>query len=311
MPSSSGPGLNKIRELFGQPASRSKSPEVFIHEVTPALASKIKPYVRNIRHVKAPVVANYAIDMGEKKFTLSNDALAFDVLGWGVNGEHRYDACIASNESFQAIILLGVESDAVLNMDRGAKRDLADYLKTTLGVKHPTQVASATRLAVQLVETKIVTQSTLGLTNERVLTWFLDGHETIVDDVERVRALWSGWPKSFTVTHAAAILHASRFVKGVKYEDVLAFLQAMAHAGAVVEHRSPPVVLHKTFETARNSTPSGRVQQPVAVAMVIKALNMYLAGGEAPVDAAGVPKAGAFLWRVGKNPEAFPVITAP
>jgi hypothetical protein len=303
--------LNRIREILGLESSRSRSVETYLVTITPDMARELLKYNHNVRPIRPQIVANYALDIMRGAWRVTGEPIIFDRGGMGVNGQHRLEACIQADAPFKTNVVLGVEPEAVLSMDRGTKRELGDFLAGTLGLKDARAVASSIRLAFQIVERKVVDQSVLGLTNEELFAWYQNGHSSIVDDLQTVKPLWVGWPKGFTVTHATAILHASRFVEGVQYGDVSNFFRTMAQAEDLVEHRSPPAVLTRTFELMRHGSKSGRIQQPMAVATVIKALNMYLRGEEVPVTDAGVPKAGVLQWRSGPRAEPFPVIMPP
>jgi hypothetical protein len=288
---------NAIRKIMGLPPVRKSTPFAEPVTITPAMAEELLKYQSNVRRTRQPVIDNIAEDM-RRGWQMTGETIIYDRDGLGRNGEHRLRGCIQAGVPFQTMVSFNVDPNTVLNMDRGAKREFRDFLAGELGLTNASALASSVRLAYQLIEHGDVDQSRTGLTNEVLYTWYLNGHEPIAQDLMIVKQWWTGWPKGFTVTHATAILHAARFVKPkVDHAKVVAFFQAMGQSGDLVGQREAPRVLYRTFESMRNNSKSGRIQQPDAVGTTIKALNMYLAGEEVPANERGQAKAGMLQWR--------------
>lgn len=71
-------------------------------------------------------VAQYADAMKRGEFTLNDSAICFDGEGHLLNGHHRAHACIMAGVPFDAFVVFGMPSDAI--MDRGLPRSTGDAL---------------------------------------------------------------------------------------------------------------------------------------------------------------------------------------
>lgn len=99
--------------------------------ITPTLARRIldAEVQPNWRALRPTVVARYAVDMANGRWRDTGEALKFDEEGHLLDGQHRLQACIKAGVSFPALIVRGVQGEAVEAMDMGLKRTLADFLK--------------------------------------------------------------------------------------------------------------------------------------------------------------------------------------
>lgn len=275
--------------------------EMFVIAVTPELAPRLLQNNDNIRALKESALTKYTTDMLLDAWELNGEALIFDKHGKLRNGQHRLEACIRSGRPFNTVAIIGVDRQAEITMDTGSRRELADFLKKQ-GYADAKNLAAAIRLSYQLLENKQIAQNNPYLTNEVLITWFRK-HESLVDDLNRVKLWKSGFSGTgFTVTYAAAIRHVAGFAELVNVEDVDDFYAQFAQAVDSINTRSSAYKLRHLFTRSHAVTGKGdRIQQPVRVALTIKALNCHLQGRE--------PTGTDLLWRAGgKENEPFPQI---
>ncbi len=100
-----------------------KKPTVAIERINPQIASQwidlIHPDNRKLRSTR---VNQYAADMRNEKWYLSNDAIVWGADGYISNAAHRLHAVIASNTEQDFIVLRHAPDEARIVMDSGAKR---------------------------------------------------------------------------------------------------------------------------------------------------------------------------------------------
>lgn len=105
----------------------------YIVEVTPELAQIwLGRNIANNRKLKTKSIAGYAMDMANRNWGLTPDAIAFDAEGNLFNGQNRLNAVIKSGTTIQAFCVFGfpMTPNDFMHLDGGAKRTFRDALKT-------------------------------------------------------------------------------------------------------------------------------------------------------------------------------------
>lgn len=133
--------------------ARAKRSGIMIElvRVTPALAEIILSKNENNRKVSKIQVKRLATDMTGGRFLFNGDAVRLTSKGGLLDGQHRCHACIASGVSFDAIVIVGIETDAQQTIDQQLRRTAAHQLGM-LGYKDPSNVAHAGRIYWMLKE---------------------------------------------------------------------------------------------------------------------------------------------------------------
>ena len=80
------------------------------------------------RPISQRVVDKYAQEMKQKRWKLSGEPLIFGKSGRLLDGQHRLKACVASNTSFETVVVKGAEDHAFDVIDDGKTRTMADVL---------------------------------------------------------------------------------------------------------------------------------------------------------------------------------------
>jgi len=287
----------EILEKLGVPAEL-EGIKTFMVTIEPEVAEKLMAANENFRTLKPQTLARYAEDFLTGGWRFTGEPIIFDCNGKLRDGQHRLYTCIQTGVTFSTLVVVGVEPDALLNIDTGAKRTLADYLRYH-DYDNPKSLAAAIRLAYEYEKIGKVTQNGRG-SNNALMTWFVkDGHEGLTEDVRRVK-LWERDIPVLTASHMGAIRHSASNV--IDIEDVDSFFSALAYKESVTDVRSPVVHLREAFLRMKAESKSRGVQIPMIVATTIKALNAYVAGDE-------VTDSRSLYWASGgRSPEDFPQI---
>lgn len=152
----------------------ASEPTAEVYKVTPAVAKRwLSRNVRN-RPIRKGEVAKYARDMKAGAWQVTGEAIKFDTNGALADGQHRLTAVIESGATVNMLVVRGVSPEAQAVMDSGNKRTAADALHFG-GVKNPTIVAAAARLALSEPGAGFAEKRTHSPTNTEIAA-FVDEH---------------------------------------------------------------------------------------------------------------------------------------
>jgi hypothetical protein len=100
-----------------------------IETVTPAKAEKWLQKNASNRRPSDMTIAAYARDIEAGNWELTPQAVAFNVNGDLLDGQHRLHAVIKSNKAVKMVIVRGCNHDVRKYIDRGRKRSLSDRMR--------------------------------------------------------------------------------------------------------------------------------------------------------------------------------------
>jgi len=141
--------------------------EIVVETITPEKASSWLATESPNRRLSEGTVAAYARVMKEGKWQLNGEAVQFDDQGRLLNGQHRLNACIVANTSFNAVVVRGLAPETQRTMDDPRRRSINDHVGI-MQLEMPTTATSAARWLVKL------RLSTLGHARRIVNTEVLD-----------------------------------------------------------------------------------------------------------------------------------------
>lgn len=101
---------------------------ISIEEITPDRARELLGSNEHNRNVRQRKVDQYAIDMRSGEWRLTGEPITISENGHLINGQHRLLACVQAEVSFVTAVAHNVPPDAMVSMDTGARRNLADLL---------------------------------------------------------------------------------------------------------------------------------------------------------------------------------------
>lgn len=100
-------------------------------KITPKLAaewlSKTPEFQRKVR---SETVDSYARDMLYGRWAVTHQAIAFDVSGRLIDGQHRLHAIVKAGVSITMLVTTGAPSDSYGHVDLGLKRSVIDALRS-------------------------------------------------------------------------------------------------------------------------------------------------------------------------------------
>lgn len=102
-----------------------------IEEITPDKASFYLATTVIQRKLSETTVDKYASGMSRGEWKYNGQTIIFDWDGHLINGQHRLRALIKSNTSQTFLVVRGVDSETILTMDDGKRRNFSDnmYMK--------------------------------------------------------------------------------------------------------------------------------------------------------------------------------------
>jgi hypothetical protein len=147
-----------------------KRPKVEIIRITPNQATRwIEHNIPKNRKLRRAKVAQYAADMVNGRWRLSNDAISFDSHGMLVNGQHRLHACVKSGVAILSILLWNIPTESFAVLDSGMLRTTDDRFRMT-GHEYPYGFGATVRrlfLSVRLSRSRAFTDLEVGDFMER------------------------------------------------------------------------------------------------------------------------------------------------
>jgi hypothetical protein len=113
-------------------ALRAKKPAV---ELTTDLLTITPEYARELlkanganRSLRKQLVRTYANEMLAGRWRITGEAIQFGTDGRLLNGQHRLNAVVMADVPVTFLVIYGIDPDAQLVMDSGAKRTAGDAL---------------------------------------------------------------------------------------------------------------------------------------------------------------------------------------
>lgn len=113
--------------------------------ITPALAEQWLEKNKQNRPLRDHHVLSLAKEMKEGRWMLNGEAIVFDDNGDLLDGQHRLWAAFDHGQTFQSVIVRGVDPASFGTIDSGMKRSADDVLAKA-GVPYGTLVGAAIRL---------------------------------------------------------------------------------------------------------------------------------------------------------------------
>lgn len=236
-------------------------------------------------------VNRYALDIANRRWRLTGEAIKYDQDGQLADGQHRLEGCVKAGVPFETLVIYGVALEAVQSMDGGWARSLENVLAQR-GEHKPMELAAAVSLGWRWDHDLLLVK--LAPSREEALEWLRENPK-IREGVEVSR------------NHLVRVLHTPPSVgalityraQALAPEDEVAFRQQLI-SGVGLERGNPILVLRNWLlvgEGARKG--HGAPDTTTRLALWIKAWNAWLSGRS--IQALG--------WRRdGINREPFPIM---
>lgn len=112
-----------------------------IELITPELAKYYLTKNTKNRPLTKKIVNSYFIQMSNNNWKSTGQSISFDVKGNLIDGQHRLEAMIRANKSYEYVVVTDIEEDAFVCYDTGKKRSAKDCFSIE-GIKNYTNTSS-------------------------------------------------------------------------------------------------------------------------------------------------------------------------
>ncbi|WP_406000722.1 hypothetical protein [Streptomyces sp. NBC_00829] len=277
-------------------------PQYNVLYITPQLAEKWLRQNTHNRNLRERVVNGYATDMRDGNWVEDGQSIKFakgDVLlldsppirgGALLDGQHRLSAIVTADVTVRMLVVSNLPDTTQDTMDTGAKRSLGDVLKLRGEDHYVTLAAALLRVYVwkQGARKNLKTAGRSRPTHRQLLR-VLDEHP----ELRRSAEMASRVRNSVRLSASTGALCHWLFNRVDASDCAFFFARLTDHAGLVPG--DPIYALRRVIENLAKAT--GRPDEALITALVIKAWNFYRAGEEIQTLAF---KAG------GAKPETYP-----
>ncbi|OPX18908.1 MAG: hypothetical protein BZ151_12025, partial [Desulfobacca sp. 4484_104] len=165
-------GLDSIIEIEQPVGNRSpyarKNITTELMEITPDIAQDMLRYNgAGNRPIRTSHVADLARAIRQGEWRITNNAIAFDVEGQVIDGQHRLLAVVRCQISIMSQVTFGLPRGTFMVIDRGKARDAGD-IAGLLGMRYYKNVGTAIKLLYQF-ERGTIGKSNAGPSNTEVV----------------------------------------------------------------------------------------------------------------------------------------------
>jgi len=165
-------GLDSIIEIEQPVGNRSpyarKNITTELMEITPDIAQDMLRYNgAGNRPIRTSHVADLARAIKQGEWRITNNAIAFDVEGQVIDGQHRLLAVVRCQISIMSQVTFGLPRGTFMVIDRGKARDAGD-IAGLLGMRYYKNVGTAIKLLYQF-ERGTIGKSNAGPSNTEVV----------------------------------------------------------------------------------------------------------------------------------------------
>lgn len=275
-------------------AKKPPDHSVEIVKMTPDWALELLDGHDNYRNLSPKKVEQFVGDMKEGRWVFDGEPIRLDKDGHLVDGQHRLNACVHADYSFETCLVQGIETEAVKVIDTGKPRNFADYLRSN-GIGDATAVSAAVTAAWRIDQPGEFTHQA-GTVSEYA-EWYHQNPD-IVWAVTIARKL----RRSHLYVRAG--LAGAVFYQALKLGWPKEYMEAFVADSASdmpTDTSSATWAFHRYFTKAALDR-KGAMEPRVYVALVMKALRAYLKGEQV----------FQLRWRrVGPGRESFPKMPVP
>lgn len=248
---------------------KADTPTAEIYTVTPAVAKRwLSRNVRN-RPIRKSLVESYARDMKSGAWQITGEAIKFDINGALSDGQHRLTAVVQSGASVDMLIVRGLAPEAQTVMDSGAKRTASDSL-TFGGVKNPTVIAAAARLALKEPGAGFSTERLMAPTNTEIGRFVGDHPE-----IKRAAEMAGHFYPAFDAPPSVLTLCWMRFSETAGVFAAAEFFEAVANS-ATDGPGDPRLALIRRLSNARRNRE--RLESKAYLSLIIRSWNAWRQG---------------------------------
>lgn len=193
------------------------APTIEIEKIDPAKATDYLEHNLRNRNLRKRAVELYAEDMREGRWKLNNQAIAFNIAGDLIDGQHRLAAVVESGTPVQMMVMRGLPNETMDVLDTGIRRTTADTIGL-MGYSNRAVLASIARLHILYTEQN--TDLRAQVSTPRQIAW-IDDHAEAANEAAARATSWKQITKP-SVLGTAFMLFAEK-----DHGEAMAFFTAM------------------------------------------------------------------------------------
>lgn len=233
--------------------------------ITPDMARKMLSKTIRNRTIAEKTVRQYEADIVGNVWELNGETIKLDKHGLLIDGQHRLQACINADKSFETFVARGIDADKTMHsIDSGKVRGMGDYVHFC-GYSNSHMLVGAARRCNQTAEAQPATHPG----RDMMVPDSLDSKASMLDYLERVPQLAEScglvvpYVKNVTGWLPPSILAGFHAFASVSIGETLAdeFLVRVAEGSDL--HRGDAILSMRTRLMAESAKP-GSVMQPKA-----------------------------------------------
>lgn len=238
--------------------AQSSTIKTQVQTITPALAKVWLTHNTHNRPMSDLVVKKYTAVMAAGDWKLNGESIIFANDGSLMSGQHRLQACVNADKSFQSIVTTGVDRATFATIDTHRRRGAADVLSIE-GVKCANRVANVARLYVHILKGNVASR---GISNE--------GYVDLVAAHPAINK-WGNMLRKQDKQFKGYVFSALAHTEELYGADVAHSIYDKLVDGVGLTAGDPELAL-------RNRLLLGKVTEDEGVALTIKAFNYSLEG---------------------------------
>ena len=245
-----------------------------IETIDPSKAKEYLLWNKHNRPVNKFTVKQYAQEMKDGRWTLSNDAITFfenHLLG---NGQHRLYAIIESDYTGQFLVMRGLPAETFSNIDQGKKRTPSDNFN--IGeIPNAANVSSIVR-SYHFLKNGITSNSRMCSTTLALEIY--NQHPDMFQEAYRKTAITYNACRVMRISLFGGLYAHLVIDKHHDPEKVERFIQECAGIEPNTKSNSPQLLrsLFITYATSK----SKNMSMPYRIGLLIKAWNYWITGKE-------------------------------
>jgi hypothetical protein len=275
--------------------------ETQVMTITPVVAQKWLDGATDFKNrpIKEGVILKYSRDMANGVWQMNGETMKFARRNNGsavmIDGQHRALACIRSGNTFQSLVIFGIDESTYTSMDSGSTRQPADFLsRSGHQYVHPVIAAARMSFAHKAGGNPTVRGRGSSATNQEILD-IVAGAPELEDSAVAIYNIAGGHSKLLAPSISVYLYY--RFGQiDADWRDL--FFEGLYH-GAGLKSKSPILLLRTRL--IDNLSASTKLTPTVKTALVIKAWNAFISGRDLRL----------LRWSgSGRKKEKFPAIEA-
>lgn len=226
------------------------------------------------RRVRARTVSFYAKQMAAGEWEPNGESIIFAEDGTLLDGQHRLMACVEAGKSFKTLVVRGAANDAFKTIDQSIPRSAGDIVGLE-GHSHANRKAAAARVILALREAEpkgIKPQLSTKRSNVEVLDVVVELDKVLTEGCLAVRN-----DDGPTICKPPAIFAAAYTLFAKKNRGKTERFFQLLTSGEDMTKNHPIMKLRTTLMAAAVQ-PNVRRKKSWALALTIKAWNLFLQG---------------------------------